>query len=164
MLMNGGIMRTALRIIGLATGLLLAGMTCGIAQSGTVGTTGTAAEARAMLEKAVAALKSDERTAIAKFLNPIGGFIDRDLHVFCYDTRNGEFTAYTTYRMLGVDIRTMQEKDGFPLGQRIFDANKPDTIVTVDFNAPRPGESQPVPKQVVITIVGHQGCGVSYYK
>jgi hypothetical protein len=34
----------------------------------------------------------------------------------------------------------------------------------VDFNAPRPGESQPVPKQVVITIVGHQGCGVSYYK
>lgn len=157
-------MRTALRIIGLATGVLLLGMTCGMAQSGTAATTGTAAEARAMLEKAIAALKSDERVAIAKFLNPIGGFIDRDLHVFCYDTRNGKFTAYTTYRMLGTDIRTMRQKDGNPIGQRIFDANKEGTIVTLDFNAPRPGESEPAPKQVLITIVGHQGCGVSYYK
>jgi cytochrome c len=117
-----------------------------------------------MLEKAVAELKHDERTAIAKFLNPIGGFIDRDLHVFCYDTRDGRFTAWTTYRMLGVDIRTFREKDGTPIGQRIFDANKPDTIVTVDYSSPRPGENVPVPKQVFITIVGHQGCGVSYYK
>ena len=152
-------MRNALRVGGLAMGLLWLGMTCGMAQSG-----GTAAEARAMLEKAIVELKRNERVAIAKFLNPIGGFIDRDLHVFCYDTRDGKFTAYTTYRMLGVDIRTMQEKDGSPTGQRIFDANKPDTIVTLDYNGPRPGTTEPVPKQVVITIVGHQGCGVSYYK
>jgi hypothetical protein len=153
-------MGSVLRIIGLATGILLLGMTYGMAQA----QTGTAAEARAMLEKAIAELKSNERVAIAKFLNPIGGFIDRDLHVFCYDTRDGKFTAYTSYRMLGVDIRTMQEKNGFPIGQHIFDANKPDTIVTLDYSGPRPGTTESVPKQVVISIVGHQGCGVSYFK
>jgi hypothetical protein len=62
------------------------------------------------------------------------------------------------------DIRTLREKDGSPLGQRIFDANKPGTIVTVDYNAPRPGSREPLPKQAYITIVGHQGCGASYYK
>lgn len=157
-------MRTAFRIMGLATGVLLLGTTCGMAESGTVATTGTAAQARAMLEKAIKALKSDERVAIAKFLNPIGGFIDRDLHVFCYDTRDGKFTAWTSYRMLGTDIRTMRQKDGNPIGQRIFDANREGTIVTLDYNAPRPSGGEPVPKQVLITIVGHQGCGVSYYK
>jgi len=65
---------------------------------------------------------------------------------------------------MGRDIRTLREKDGSPLGQRVFDANKAGTLVTVDYNSPRPGASEPVPKQAIITIVGHQGCGVSYYR
>jgi hypothetical protein len=84
--------------------------------------------------------------------------------VFCYDTTDGKFTAHVNRAMLGRDIRTLREKDGSPLGQRIFDANKPGTIVTVDYNALRPGSREPVPKQAYITIVGHQGCGASYYK
>jgi cytochrome c len=152
-------MRNALRVGGLAMGLLWLGMTCGMAQSG-----GTAAEARAMLEKAVAALKSSEWGALAKFMNPYGGFIDRDLHVFCYDTTDGHLTAHLDSRLLGTDIRTLRQKDGSPYGQRIFDANKPGTIVTVDYNSPREGSSDLVPTQAVITIVGREGCGVSYFK
>ena len=45
---------------------------------------GTAAEAKAMLEKAVAALKANEADALAKFNSPTGGFRDRDLYVFCF--------------------------------------------------------------------------------
>lgn len=44
---------------------------------------GTAGEARAMLEKAVAELEKDQAAALAKFNKGEGGFKDRDLYVFC---------------------------------------------------------------------------------
>ena len=151
-------MRIALRIAGLAMGFLLLGITCGMAQSD------TATAAKALLERAVAALKSGDRAAIAKFMNRSGGFIEDDLHVFCYDTTNGQFTAHMDYQMLGRDIRIMREKDGTPVGQRVFDAAKPGTIATVDFNSARPDTTPPTPKGAVVTIVDHRGCGVLYYK
>ena len=46
---------------------------------------GTAAEATALLDKAVAELKANEADALAKFNKADGGFRDRDLYLFCYD-------------------------------------------------------------------------------
>ena len=54
--------------------------------------------------------------------------------------------------------------DGSPLGERIFDATKAGTISTIDYSFPKPGASELVPKQLLVTRVGNQGCGVSYYK
>jgi hypothetical protein len=53
-------------------------------------TTGTAAEAKALLEKAVAALKANEADALAKFPKVDGGFRDRDLYVYCFNTTDGK--------------------------------------------------------------------------
>jgi len=53
----------------------------------------TAPEAKAMLEKATAALKADKAAALANFVKKDGGFQDRDLYVFCYNTSDGKFTA-----------------------------------------------------------------------
>jgi hypothetical protein len=47
------------------------------------GQVGTAAEAKAMLERAVIELKTDEVAALAKFNNANGGFRGRDLYVYC---------------------------------------------------------------------------------
>ena len=44
---------------------------------------GTAQEARAMLDKAVAAVKADRDVALAMFNKGEGGFRDRDLYPFC---------------------------------------------------------------------------------
>src|SRR3972149_9608171 len=44
---------------------------------------GTAAEAKAMLEKAVAAVKADKAKALEMFTKGEGGFKDRDLYPFC---------------------------------------------------------------------------------
>ena len=44
---------------------------------------GTAAEAKALLEKAVVAVKADPKKAIEDFNNPNGSFRDRDLYVLC---------------------------------------------------------------------------------
>jgi cytochrome c len=125
---------------------------------------GTAAEAKAMLEKAVAALKANEADALAKFNSGEGGFKDRDLYVFCYDMNTGKFTAHVNKALLGTDVKALKEKDGSPLGEKVFSATKAGTIATVSYNFPKPGSSEPVPKESFVTRVADQGCGVGYYK
>jgi signal transduction histidine kinase len=125
---------------------------------------GNGAEARAMLEKAIPALKHDEAEALAMFRAPNKGFVDRDLYVFCYNIKDGKVTAHINKTLLGQDIRTLKDGEGAPVGQRIFDANQAGEIRTVDYKLARPGTTNPVPKQSYITVVGNQGCGVGYYK
>ena len=62
---------------------------------------GTAPEAKAMLEKAIAALKGNQAEALAKFPKPDGGFRDRDLYVYCFDTGSGKFTAHVNPVLMG---------------------------------------------------------------
>ena len=125
---------------------------------------GTAAEAKAMLEKAVSALKANEAAALASFNKADGGFRDRDLYVFCYSMADGKFTAHPNAALMGTDVRALKEKDGSPLGQKIYDSIKEGTITTVDYKFPRPGTTEPVPKESYVIKVGGQGCGVGYYK
>ena len=144
-------------LIGAAVSAALS--TAALAQS-----VGTAAEAKAMLEKAVAELKAGEATALAKFNKADGGFRDRDLYVFCFETATGKFTAHVNPALMGTDVRALKEKDGAPLGQKVFDAAKAGTITTISYNFPKPGGTDPVPKEVYVTAVGGQGCDVGYYK
>src|SRR5262245_50716679 len=125
---------------------------------------GTAAEAKAMLEKAVAEIKANETAALAKFNKGEGGFKDRDLYVFCYDMSSGKFTAHVNQSLLGTDVKALKEKDGSPLGEKVFNATKPGAINTVAYNFPKPGTSEPVAKESYVTQIGNQGCGVGYYK
>jgi signal transduction histidine kinase len=125
---------------------------------------GTAAEAKAMLDKAIAELKANEAAALAKFNKGEGGFKDRDLYVFCYDMGSGKFTAHVNQALLGTDVKALKEKDGSPLGEKVFNATKPGAINTVAYNFPKPGTSEPVAKESYVTQIGNQGCGVGYYK
>lgn len=128
---------------------------------------GTAAEARAMEEKAVTEMKANEAAAIEKFNSGTGGFRDRDLYVFCYNMTSGAFTAHVNKALIGTDVRALKEKGGSPLGQKIFDqikASPEGTITTVAYNFPKPGTDNPVPKESFVARVGNQGCGVGYYK
>src|SRR5712691_3866558 len=54
---------------------------------------GTAEEARAMLDKAVAAVKADKAKALDMFNKGEGGFRDRDLYVFCANASDGTLVA-----------------------------------------------------------------------
>jgi hypothetical protein len=128
-------------------------------------TTGTAAEARALLDKAVAALKANEADALAKFPKTDGGFRDRDLYVYCFNATDGKFTAHVNPALIGTDVRALKDaKDGTPLGQKIFDLAKAGSVATVAYNFPKPGGTEPVPKEAYVTRVGNQSCGVGYYK
>jgi len=120
-----------------------------------------------MLDRAIAALKSNEATALSEFNDPNNKqFYDHDLYVFCYNMSDGKITAYSSPGLIGIDVRTLALKDD-PIGQRAYDAvqNSPEgSIATMDYNFPKPGTTEPVPKQSIETRVGNQGCGVAYYK
>jgi hypothetical protein len=128
---------------------------------------GTAEQARALLDHAIGALKSNEANALSEFNDPNNKqFHQRDLYVFCYDMSDGKITAYESPALLNVDIRTLALKDD-PIGKRTYEAvqNAPEgSIITIDYKFPKPGTTEPVSKQTLETRIGNQGCGVTYYK
>ena len=128
---------------------------------------GTAEEARAMLDRAISALKSNEATALSEFNDPNNKqFHEHDLYVFCYDMSDGKIMAYESPALLNIDVRTLALKDD-PIGKRAYEGiqNAPDgSIITIDYKFPKPGTTEPVPKQTLETRIGNQGCGITYYK
>jgi Single Cache domain 2 len=131
---------------------------------------GTADEAKAMLMKAVAAVKADKAKALDMFNKGEGGFLDRDLYVFCANVSDGKEVAVgsnNAKQFLGVDMRTTKDSTGKPTGVEIYAAmQKPEGEITeVSYMIARPGaDKTPVPKVSLVTRVGDLGCGVGYYK
>jgi hypothetical protein len=130
---------------------------------------GTAQEARAMLDKVVAAVKADKTKALDMFNKGEGGFRDRDLYPFCFNISDGKIVAVgnpNTLGLLGLDRGTL---NGAPrgLGLAVYAAaQKPEGEITeVSYLFPKPGaDAIPVPKASFVTRVGDLGCGVGYYK
>jgi Single Cache domain 2 len=127
---------------------------------------GTADEAKAMLTKAVAAVKADKAKAIDMFIKGEGGFLDRDLYPFCGNVSDGKVLATQAKNLIGTDARSLKDKAGKAFGQEIYDAGqKPEgTISEVSYMFPRPGETEPAQKVSFVTRVGDVYCGVGYYK
>jgi hypothetical protein len=59
-------------------------------------TGGTADEAKAMLMKAVAAVKADKAKTLDMFNKGEGGFLDRDLYVFAVMSATGRMSPLAT--------------------------------------------------------------------
>jgi len=122
---------------------------------------GTAPEAKAMLEKAVAAIKADKPGSLAKFAKGEGGFKDRDLYPFCGGP-DGNFTAHPT--LAGKSLKGLKDKAGKALGEEIYKVAQEGKISEVVYMWPRPGSDKPVQKVTFVTKAGDQVCAVGYYK
>jgi signal transduction histidine kinase len=125
---------------------------------------GTAAEARAMLEKAIAAVKADKAGAMEKFNRSDAGFKDRDLYPFCFNISDGKFVAGQVSSLIGTDVRTLKDKTGKNFGEEIYKAAQEGKITEVSYMFPRPGETDLAQKVSFVTKVSDLGCGVGYYK
>lgn len=142
----------------------------GLAISGTVSVQAAAADAataKAMLEKAVAAVKADEAKALDTFNKGEGGFYikDRDIFPFCFTKADGKIVATQTKQAMGKDVRTFKDKAGKAFGQELFSDAKEGQISEVDYTFGKPGAEQtPVPKVSFVTGVADLGCAVGYYK
>jgi hypothetical protein len=133
-------------------------------------TGGTADEAKAMLMKAVSAVKADKAKALEMFNNGSDGFLDRDLYVFCTNASDGKILAVgnpNAKQLLGKDARALKDSTGKVYGVDLFAAmQKPAGEITeVSYMFPRPGaDKTPVSKVSLVTNIGDIGCGVGYYK
>jgi hypothetical protein len=128
---------------------------------------GTPQEARAMLDKAVAAVKADQAVALAMFNKGEGGFRDRDLYPFCFRIADGKAVATPLAVPAGTDLRTLKDPTGKAFGlEEYAAAQKPEGQITeVSYMFPKPGTTAPaVPKVAFVTKAGDLGCGVGYYK
>ena len=125
---------------------------------------GTAAEAKAMLEKAVAAVKADKAKAIEMFNKGEGGFKDRDLQPFCFNISNGKVIAATVASVLNTDVKALKDKTGKVFGEELYKAAEEGKINEVSYMFPRPGETEPAQKTSFVAKVGDLGCGVGYFK
>jgi hypothetical protein len=127
----------------------------------------SADEGKAMLERAVSALKADPDAALKQFNDEKNKqFRDRDLFVFCFSLPDGNFTAFQSPVMLGTDVRELKYQDE-PIGQHAYDAavNAADgDFVTIEYNFPKPGTKTAATKQSLETRIGKQACGVTYFK
>jgi hypothetical protein len=150
-------------IIGVVSAATLTLSGASFAQQG-----GTEQEARAMLDKAIAAVKADQVVAIAMFVKGEGGFLDRDLYPFCFRIADGKTLASPKAVPAGTDVRTLKDASGNAYGDAIYAAaQKPEGQITAvpSYMFPKPGTTTPTfPKISFVTKVGDLGCGVGYYK
>ena len=125
---------------------------------------GTATEAKAMLEKAVAAVKADKAKALEMFNKGEGGFKDRDLYPFCGNASGGSMTAHPSPQIRTMKMADIKDKTGYALGAEMMKVAAEGKIAEVAYKWPRPGSEEPVDKVSFVTKVGDQICGVGYYK
>ena len=124
---------------------------------------GTPEEAKAMLERAVAAVKEDKAKALDMFNKGEDGFKDRDLYVWCANASDGIVTA-TPYWNRGKQLKDLEGKRGAPFGQTVMQNATEGTIKETTYWWPRPGTDKPLEKTALYTKVGDQICSVGYYK
>ena len=113
-------MRTFVIAAAAVAALTLSSTTFGQQQSG-----GTADEAKAMLVKAVAAVKADKVKALDMFNKGEGGFKDRDLYVFCANASDGKIVALANQnakQLIGTDQRTLKDSTGKAYGEELYAA------------------------------------------
>src|SRR5258706_2908465 len=126
---------------------------------------GTAAEATAMVGKAIAHIKKVGRDkAFADFNNKQGAFTDRDLYVVVYDMKGKVLAHGANEKMIGKDVIDLRDNDGkYFVKERVEMMSKgPDAKGLQDYKFMNPVTRQIEPKQMYLRryedlIVG---CGI----
>ena len=96
---------------------------------------GTAAEAKALLDKAVVALKADKAKALTDFNNAGAGFRDRDLYVFCAGA-DKQVSGTPQCAADGDADSALVDKTGKKLGEEIMAAAAEGEVAEVELHVP----------------------------
>ena len=129
---------------------------------------GTAADAKAMLEKTVAAIQADKAKTLDQINKGGNGFLVGDLYPFCFNLSDGIIVAIgnpNVKQLLGRDVRMFKDPTGKVYGPELYSAAKEGQVNEVSYNSPKAGADKAwVPKVSFVTAVAGLGCGVGYYK
>jgi signal transduction histidine kinase len=123
--------------------------------------TGEAAQARAMLDKVVAGVTTDEHATLAEIVKGANGFRKGDLYAFCANAGNGAVVAHP-FR-LGDNLADQADKNGVLFGVQMLKTAQLGTVSEVHYMWPKPGTTTPVEKSTFYTKVDDLVCAVGYY-
>ena len=120
---------------------LAAGFACALALQAPVlaADHGTAAEATAMVKKAIEYIKANGKDkAYAEINNPKGMFHDRDLYVFVYDMKGVTQAHGANPKMLGKNLMELKDADGVLIVKSFLDIANTKGKGWVDYKWPNP--------------------------
>src|SRR6201990_1930023 len=79
------------------------------------------ADGKAMLDRAIAALKANEAAALKAFNDEKNKeFRNRDLYVYCFSLPDGNFTAYQSPVLVGTSVKELKIPPNNPVGQQAY--------------------------------------------
>ena len=125
---------------------------------------GTAAEATAMVDKAIAHIKKAGRDkAFADFNSKTGGYTDRDLYVVVYDTKGKVLAHGANEKMIGKDVIDLRDNDGkYFVKERVEMMAKPGAKGWQDYKFMNPVTRAIEPKSMYLVRYEDMivGCGI----
>ena len=141
----------------------------GLFLAGTVmaGTTGTADEAKAMVQKAVAFLKANgNEKAFAEFSNSKGLFTDRDLYIYVFDIKdNAKCLAHgANGKLIGQSLIEFKDTDGKLFIKEIVDLANSKGSGWVDYKWTNPTTKNIDPKSVYFEKLNNLVVACGFYK
>ena len=126
---------------------------------------GTPAEARAMLDLAVAHYeKVGREQALADFTAKKAPFVDRDLYVFCYGPDRTISSHGADPKYVGQRIDDLRDVDGKAFATEIWETGSKPGGGTVEYKWPNPVTGKVEPKVSHSRKVGEDVCGVGAYE
>jgi len=125
---------------------------------------GTAAEATAMVDKAIAHIKkAGKDKAFADFNSKTGGYTDRDLYVVVYDTKGKVLAHGANEKMIGKDVIDLRDNDGkYFVKERVEMMAKPGAKGWQDYKFMNPVTRAIEPKSMYLVRYEDMivGCGI----
>ncbi len=126
---------------------------------------GTAEQARALLDKAVALTRElGPERAFERFNDPQGGFVTNDEYVFAIGLEDGRYRASgSSPNLVGLDVRTVNDAAGKPLFKEMIELARGQGEGTVDYVWRNPATNAVEQKHSLIQRVDDVLLGVGYY-
>jgi len=128
------------------------------------GEMGTPDEAKALSEKAAALVNQEGEGAFVTFSAEDGGFVTKDLYVFCMDLKGNMLSHAKKPNLVGKNLKDFNKHGDLLFQDMIAVATNPGTG-WVDYRWPYPG-SEEVKEKTSYIIRNDKGffCGVGAYK
>lgn len=124
----------------------------------------TPEQAKALLEQAVSAVKSDPASAFKSFNDLHGKFVQDDLYVFVVDLQENKFRAHgATPRLVNTDALELKDPTGQPIIKKMIAIAKAKGQGTLEYKWRNPITEKVETKHTLLRKVNNYLVGVGYY-